>query len=42
MGAVAEGLVGGVATTAEAGGRTLVRNLIPLNVNDGEVALDTE
>ena len=42
MGAVAEGLVGRVATTAEAGGWTLVRNLVSLNVNDGEVALDTE
>ena len=42
MGAVAEGLVGGVAATAEAGSRSLMRNLVPLNVNDGEVALDTE
>lgn len=39
MGAVAEGLVGGVAATAEPGGWPLVRNLVPLNVNDGEIAL---
>ena len=42
MGAVAEGLVGGVAATAEAGGWTLVWNLVSLNVNDGEVALHAE
>jgi hypothetical protein len=42
MGAVAEGLVGGVTAAAEAGGWTLVRNLIPFNVNDGEIALDAE
>jgi len=42
MGAVAERLVGGVAATAEAGGRTLVRNLVSLNVNDGEVALHAQ
>ena len=42
MGAVAEGLVGRVTATAEAGGWTLVRNLVPFNVNNGEIALDAE
>ena len=42
MGAVAEGLVRRVTATAEAGGWTLVRNLVPFNVNDGEIALDAE
>ena len=42
MGAVAEGLVGGVAATAEAGSWTLVWNLVSLNVNDGEVALHAQ
>lgn len=42
MGAVAEGLVGRVAAAAEAGGRTLVRNLVPFHIKNREVALDTE
>ena len=42
MGAVAEGLVRRVATTAEAGAVTFVRNLVPLNINNGEVANDLE
>jgi hypothetical protein len=42
VGAVTEGLVRRVATTAEAGGWTLVRNLVPFNVNNGEIALDAE
>ena len=42
MGAVAEGLVGRVATTAEAGSRSLMRNLVPFHIKNGEVALDTE
>ena len=42
MGAVAEGLVGGVAATAEAGGWTLVRNLVPFHIKNGEIALDAE
>ena len=42
MGAVTEGLVRRVTATAEAGGWTLVRNLIPLNVNDGEITLHAQ
>ena len=42
MGAVAEGLVRRVTATAETSGWTLVRNLVPFNVNDGEIALDAE
>ena len=42
MRAVAEGLVGGVTATAEAGGWTLMRNLVPLDIKNGEVALDAE
>ncbi len=42
MGAVAEGLVGGVAATAEAGGCSLVWNLVPFHIKNREVALDTE
>ena len=39
MGAVAEGLVGGVTAAAEAGSWTLVRNLVPFHIKNGEVAL---
>jgi hypothetical protein len=39
MGAVAEGLVGGVTAAAEASNWTLVRNLVPFHIKNGEVAL---
>ena len=42
MGAVAEGLVRRVTATAEAGGWTLVRNLVPFHIKNGEIALDAE
>jgi hypothetical protein len=31
-----------VTATAEAGGWTLVRNLVPFNIKNGEIALNAE
>jgi hypothetical protein len=42
MGAVAERLVRRVTATAETGGRAFVRDLVPLDIKNGEVALDAE
>ena len=42
MGAVAEGLVRRVATTAEAGAVPFVWDLIPLNINNRKIASDLQ
>lgn len=42
MRTIAERLVRGVTAAAEAGGWTFMGNLVALNVNDGEVALNAQ